>query len=646
MATSQAVDGLTAHGAFSRWNPLWGMLGIGLPLTFAGQVRPATMFLRTSELVPLYATEWIIFGVIGLIAAGILAVFDVIAVKSRLRVDPAAASKVGFAIVVATSVLLGFLTWVAALRHGSPLVNSWQYILIAVVVPVGIAVACGLFQDTLVEITTIARFLAFAGSTTLLSLPFPVGTAAARDEHRVAIAQTASRPNIVLITVDALAASHLLPYGSLRRTSPNIAAFASQAIVFDQFHANSNFTTPAVASILTGVLPWSHRALQLQSHPNDNSVVDSLPARLHEGGYLTAYFGSNPWAGARRLGFSDYFDYQDSDLDWTFGPCFDSLAAQSQYLCPAAANLLIAISYATAVRMASALGLVRLDPHSDLEQLVARARRWTEGHGQSPVFMWVHIFPPHDPYAAPQPWLGQFDQTPVARSAHDSRPVPQFGSLSEPASRISTLAARYDENVAYMDHYMGQLFLAIHQNLGPNTAILLTSDHGESFDHGYGSHAGPMLYEDLIHIPLIVALPGAFAPTERRNELATQIDIPPTIAAIAGVAPSSGWHGRSLLAPSKDSEPRTIFSMNFEQNRNREHLTTGVVAALRSNWKLVRFFGDLRYANMPAPQTQLFDLASDSHEHENLATVHPDIVAALSAEIDGQLSVHGGAINE
>jgi arylsulfatase A-like enzyme len=86
--------------------------------------------------------------------------------------------------------------------------------------------------------------------------------------------------------------------------------------------------------------------------------------------------------------------------------------------------------------------------------------------------------------------------------------------------------------------------------------------------------------------------------------------------------------------------------MNFEQNKSRGRLTTGSVAALRWNWKLVRFFGEPKYPNMPKLQTQLFDLAEDPHERKNLASMRPDVAAALSAQIDAQLAVHGNAVSE
>jgi len=647
LETDHAADRLTDRKVSSKWDPLWGVLGIGLPLTFAGQARPAAMYLRASELIPLYATEWIILAPLGLIVAASFAILDLAVVKSRWRIERGTVAKVGFAIVIATSFFFGASTWIATFRNAPPLMQSSKYFLIVLAASAGIAVIRGWFHAEIAILATMARFLSVVGSVTLLSLPFVRGTIPrAHAELSAAIHRLTSSPNIVLISIDTLAAEHLQPYGSLRQTSPNIAEFSSHAIVFQRFHANANFTTPAIASILTGAPPWTHRALQLDGHANPASIIESLPARLHEAGYQTAYFGSNPYAGARRQGYSAYFDHEDSDSDWIYGPCFDALTLRLPYLCPAAANLLIKVTYLTVVRAAGAVGFLRLSPHSDLERIVARVGRWTEGHDRAPVFLWVHFFPPHEPYAAPEPWLGQFDYSLAARSTLDSNPARFFDMSLEPASRINTLEARYDESVAYMDYYVGKLISVTRQNLGPNTAILLTADHGESFDHGYGSHGGVMLYEDLIHIPLIIALPSAAVGLDRRNELAAQIDLAPTIAAIARVASSPSWDGQSLLTPPTSGDLRTIFAMNFEQNDSRGPLTTGTIAALQSNWKLVRFFGKPRYSNMPRLQTQLFDLAEDPHEHRNVASIHSDVVAVLTAQIDKQLAIHGNATSE
>jgi arylsulfatase A-like enzyme len=173
---------------------------------------------------------------------------------------------------------------------------------------------------------------------------------------------------------------------------------------------------------------------------------------------------------------------------------------------------------------------------------------------------------------------------------------------------------------------------------------MLTADHGESFSHDYGGHGGVMLYEELLHIPLILRLPGESTTSERRVELSDQTDLAPTIAAIAHVTPSPNWSGASLLG--RPSRERTIFAMSFEQNESRGRLSTGSVAVLSDNWKLVRFIGTPKYPKMPRLETQLFDLASDPREQHNLAATHPDLVADLSTQIDEQLERYGGPVGE
>jgi arylsulfatase A-like enzyme len=186
----------------------------------------------------------------------------------------------------------------------------------------------------------------------------------------------------------------------------------------------------------------------------------------------------------------------------------------------------------------------------------------------------------------------------------------------------------------------------VREALGPNTAILLTADHGESFSHGYGGHGGVMLYEDMIRIPLILSLPGAATEARRERELSNQSDLAPTIAAIAGIAAAASWDGVSLLSTEHAKETRIIYSMNFEQNRSRDRLATGSVAVRSDDWKLVRFLGTPRYPGMPVLKTQLFDVAKDPGEQIDIAALHPDVVASLSKEIDEQMERRGGPLGE
>jgi arylsulfatase A-like enzyme len=617
---------------------------VGLPLTFAGQFHSASMYLTAAQLVPLYATEWFLLGVLGIVLSVFAIGLNAVVRRFTLRFGDNAASNAAFASALALATILATQVWVESLGFGSRSQNGWHAFEFAALVLVGIVAGCGAYRDGLNRLATLARPIALLGAMSLL--PMNSYRNVAHTAHSPTISTSALHPNIVLISLDALAAEHLIPYGAGRETSPSIAKFASDSIVFERFHATGNFTTPAVASMLTGVLPWTHRAVQLLGTPIARYVQDSLPARLRNAGYVTSYFATNPWAGPRRQGFSEYFDFQSSIPEWDIVPCIESLSDRLPYLCAASSNPLIGLPFKLAARVAHDLRILESDKFADPEQTVAAATAWTAARREAPVFMWVHFMQPHDPYAAPPPWLNGFDPSPVATTVAESHPRFLFESALDSEARIRTLAARYDESIKYVDHYVGLLISALRANLGANTAILLTADHGESFSHEYGGHGGLMLYEELLHIPLIVSVPDASTHGTRRSELSNQADLAPTIAAIAHIPASPLWEGVSLIDKPNDVDDRTLYAMSFEQNGSRSRLANGAVVALQHNWKLVRFLGTSRYPNMPPLQTQLFDTANDPLELRNVAGEQTDTLNILSGRIDEQLARAGAAVSE
>ena len=640
-----AEGGLIDRKVFSSWAPLWGFIGIGLPISFLGQVRPASMYLKSTELIGLYGTEWCLLAIFGLAATCFFSILDLISRRCPWKSPPGHVSRIGFAMVIGVAIFFGALAWIVGLNNSSPSIRPWIGLLVVLLLITGGVAASGKAEAELASIFGLARTLSLVGGISVFSFFSTAGHALVPPTIDEKDKLGGSGTNIVIITVDTLSASHLTPYGSARPTSPNIGEFAKHALVFDRFHSNSNFTTSSVASMMTGVEPWTHRVVQLQGKAEPQYLRESIPARLHEAGYLTAYFGSNPWAGGRLHGYSNYFDHKDSDLDWVFGPCFDRFADLLPLLCAAKSNRLLDYSYSAFEHAAAAVGLISIYPHSDVKAMVDRVVQWTHSlrnrHG--PVFLWVHFFPPHDPYAAPKPWLGLFDASANAANPIDSHPAGLFEAKDTSKERLDILKARYDESIAYVDHYIGPLLSAVYEDLGSNTAVIFSADHGESFDHGYGNHGGVMLYEDLIHVPLIIRLPDGNA--GRRDDLCSQIDLAPTIAELAGIPPSRAWTGRSLLQPELTAD-RPVFSMSFEENRSHAKLATGSVAILSGNWKFVRFFGEPRYPEIPVLHDKLFDLQADPHEYSDVSNFHPDIARDLSAVIDQQLSLTGGAVGD
>ncbi len=450
----------------------------------------------------------------------------------------------------------------------------------------------------------------------------------------------------MLLTIDALSAEHMSLYGARRPTTPELDAFAGTATVFDHAYANGNFTTAGVASILTGTRPWTHRAFQIFSWPTLESRQHSLPEELLRAGYMTGYVATNSYAGAARLGFSPYFQYGRSDRVPMTLPCPDRLARALPYACPASQILPILLLEKLWER-AQAASLSRTNRHYDPELAVDTALTWLEHVDKTrPVFIWVHLFPPHAPYAAPAPWLGRFSAASEARTTASSDPTDNYVFRSMDPQLVTVFEARYDEAVQYVDHYAGSFITQALKLLGDNTVVVVMADHGESFANGYGGHGGPGLYDSIIHVPLIIKLPhqAHMVHIETRAE---QVDVAPTLAALAQAGTPSSWEGQSLLGLWDTDDPgssatRPVFAMNFEENHRDAPLTAGSLAVIQGRWKLMHYMGQLHYPQMPALHDELYDISSDPDELTDLAAQQPQETRRLTALATAELARHPG----
>ena len=476
------------------------------------------------------------------------------------------------------------------------------------------------------------KAIALAGAVSLVTIVLvrPPDNSPLPNNAVIANKSRAHRTNIVLITIDTLSAEHLSLYGATRRTSPELDHFAQSATVFKNAYANANFTTAGITSILTGTRPWTHRAIQSPGRPTALIAAEAIPGRLRAAGYITAAVSTNPWANPVRLGLGAQF-WKIADALPIFSPCSTLAIKLTPYICAALQNVWLA-GASTALDKLERAFFGHDNREFDPSMATQGALHWLDQQGRRPIFLWIHLVPPHDPYAAPPPWLQSFDSSNIAISANESRTTYAFDWDKIDKPRQAVLEARYDEAISYVDHYVGGLIEGVHAKLGADTAIIVTSDHGESFHHGYGGHGGPGLFNEIIHVPLIISAPGRLQGPSSRDELVEQIDLAPTIADLAGSPVSHLWQGRSLLRSevATDSDSRIAFSINFEQSPSRGPLPNGSIATIRKNWKLVEYSGQLQYPNMPRLSTQLFDLASDPGESRNLASQFPAVVKELS----------------
>ena len=451
---------------------------------------------------------------------------------------------------------------------------------------------------------------AWAGGTSTIPAPGP-----APAPPRAAA--PAGAPNVVLVMVDTLRADHLSCYGSTAVRTPHIDALAADGMRWANTFAQASWTRPSVATILTGLYPSSHGAVHKADRLPDR--VDTLAEVLGRAGYHTVGFADN-------ANVSQAFNFQQG---------FD----EYHYLAP---DFFFAASEPAAqLALYSGLRLVRerflahyVDVHhyyQPAEVVTAEVRRWLDrGARDEPFFLFAHYMDPHDPYFA-HPFNGEG----YARVAHPNPPP----ALAERLHRL------YEGEVAYLDEHLGVLFDDLRRRgLYGRTLVVLTADHGEEFHEHGGWWHGTTLYDEQIHVPLIVKPPGAHGPGPAGgagrvlDELATSLDIAPTILAAAGLKVPKTLPGHALpldggAAPARES---TFAEEDLEGN---------VLQAVRTReWKLIT-------ANEGNPRglapEELYDLPHDPGERQNVVASAPgdaaDRMRAALGRSVLEARQHGGA---
>jgi arylsulfatase A-like enzyme len=161
---------------------------------------------------------------------------------------------------------------------------------------------------------------------------------------------------------------------------------------------------------------------------------------------------------------------------------------------------------------------------------------------------------------------------------------------------------------------------------------VLTSDHGESFEHGYFTHGGPFLYEEVTHIPLIIKEPAQNT-GKVIDAIVEQVDIPASLLDFADIPVPPWMEGQSLvpLIRGRELPNRPAFSMNFEQNPSRGHqITKGSIAVWEGGYKLIHY--------LEKGESLLFNIKHDSEELINIIDKEYDIGKRLLGYIQNNLN--------
>jgi arylsulfatase A-like enzyme len=432
-------------------------------------------------------------------------------------------------------------------------------------------------------------------------------------------------PDVYLVTVDALRADATSLYGYSQPTTPNLERFAARSYTFDQFFANSNFTTSATASIETGKFPWTHRVFSYGGFLNHDIRQQNLAGILHEHGYYTTMISSNFRAAPfqhRTLGSYDAVQFAGpSGIEGMWLRYTNLIGTNAQYTL---AYSILQRLYKPSEDLDAKLWPGRyLSPADDV---FAKARAILDRPGISqPQFMWTHIYPPHDPYWPPSNSPSHLTPEPCKHVRIISAKKLSAGTTA------SQLRSCYDQMVQYADREVGG-FLDWLDKTGrlEHSIVIISSDHGESFEDNWFVHGGPRLQSGLIQVPLLVHLPGQQSGT-RIPQPAEQVDILPTVLDAVGI-PIPAWaEGVSLLPATRGQKlaDHYIFSMNLETEPAFSVIKDGTFAIADNDFKLV--------SSLSTGKQALYRYRTDFGEQHDLLESEPDAAQRLSGALVDKL---------
>jgi arylsulfatase A-like enzyme len=388
-----------------------------------------------------------------------------------------------------------------------------------------------------------------------------------------AFAAAASKPNLVLITLGSTRADRMGFLGAKSALTPNLDRLAAESIVFEHAYAQAPGSVVSHATILSGAYPQSTGMSDIGG--TLSSSLPYLPELLKTQGYRTAAFvGSvdlDPWNGLAQ-GFDRGFQTYDAGVR------------------PASAGT--GVSTVQAKRRSAANGGLRSSPtRRRPDQIVTSAAAWLTSNTQAPFFLWIQI----DPHSA---------------------------------------ASSYDAGIAAADTAIGKLLATLHQQkLDATTAVVVAASQGESLGaHGEETH-GIFLYDETIHVPLLLKLPEAQLAAKRVSAKVRLVDIAPTLLEIAVIPVPSQMQGQSLLriAKSSSSADQPVYSRSDLPQRG-------------FGWSALESWRAGKYLYIRAPKPELYDLTADPGATRNLAQSSKatlDTMAAQLVSFDRRFSGEG-----
>jgi len=373
-------------------------------------------------------------------------------------------------------------------------------------------------------------------------------------------------PNVVLITLDTTRADRMGFLGSGRGLTPNLDALARQASVFSRAYAQVPLTTPSHAAILTGTYPQFNHVNYLGDPLG--AGLPYLPEILRSSRYQTAAFVGALVLDPLKLapGFDRGFDVYDAGFH-------RRRRGEDNYH-----------------------SLERRG-----EEVLKRALGWLSQRRAGPFFLWIHLYDPHDPYTPPEPYRTRYQADP------------------------------YDGEIAYTDAVVGKLIADLRsRNLFDASLIAVMADHGEAFGEHGEKHHGIFLYDETIHVPLLIKLPRQHTPTRIESRVGL-VDVAPSILQAVHLPVPAVMQGQSLLHSIKPNKADP--AARGDTGLQRAIYSESGYGHLSFGWSMLKSWRAGNYLYIEAPERELYDQTADPEATHNLALQSPAVADTAAAQM-------------
>ena len=453
-----------------------------------------------------------------------------------------------------------------------------------------------------------------------------------------------------------MSARHLSLYGYQRETTPNLTKFASRANVYHAHYSPSNFTSSGTASFLSGLHPWNHRAFNLGGLVR-RDLIDHNIFHLIGNEYHRVAFTQNTWADLLLRQYQNDLDVHLPVTSFSHKkkrPMVSSSVPSDQIITYYAYDEFLSFTDNRFTPLPGSLFLGSLGVFTEqfTRELKETSEKYPVGmptnafyyyfHNDEvfegisevvqnsinplrPILGYFHLFAPHGPYCPQKDFFGIFPEINIPNKPHHPLAIMDLSSEAVYQHR-----KHYDEYLANVDAEFGKLMDTFERfGILDNSYIIITSDHGESFERGEFGHGTFLMYDPVLHIPLLISAPGqkerldVFSPT-------SSTDIVPTLLSLAGKGIPAGLERRILPGfGGQEDFQRSIFAIEAKENSAFEPLTEGTFTLLKEGEKLIYYTGYPWY-----PEAfELYDLVDDIEESKDLFTEDRVTAARMKEEL-------------